>query len=1204
MAMTRIDPIVITEELARVRSSVRLMIWTGGLARVVAVLLGSLCAAGFVDWLIHVDDPGLRLLTAISIAVACGTILWRFLIVPLWEPLSGPLLAAQIERGYPELRGRLVSAVEFLDGQYPRAAGSPALQDAVVQDALRRLPEVDVFRILETRDLRRMAVISAAVGLTTLSAVILQPQAAATAMTRLLFPLADHPWPRRHDLQLVDANLDPVDPPLDQPLQIAQGEPLELYVQDRNGRLPDRVWLEVRDPESEEIRREPLRAVALRDPKERSVSVAAIALTIPSGSVEFRAIGGDDSTMPFRRVDVVPLPVIELLEVQVSPPPYSGRPPEMLPADVGHLAALVGSTIRAKVRVSKPLHSAELRWNDHEPVPLVLSDDQREFTAEFVLSEPGPNHYWFVLQDQQGFRNSDGLRYEARGIPDLVPDVAMEEPPGDVQVTAAAELPLTITADDDIGLARVTLQHQRDGSSEIAEISLVEDAAGSTEQRVDYVWKLADLQLQPGDRLQFRAAATDRYDLGEPHVGRSTPRQLLVVSQEQKQQEIVGRMSDLLDVLRETIQVQERSQSQLETVQQQLDRQGALRAQDRDQLQRAELDQRQVAAQLTRPRDGARERAVRLQDELAANGLDDPETRRRLEELEAQLDLLSREDLPAIEQDLTQSRKVAAAEELTPPSVAELTATLENARRQQQETVQTLQNLESLLSEWRDRRDVDSELASLKSDQQDLKGLATELSGRTLAQPLSELPAEDQADLKDLAERQRRMADRLDQFQRRLSQMAEKLATTEPATAETFENLKSGLQEQATAGRMREAAAAIAQNRMGQAGDRQQQVLSDLQSLEQVLRDQPPDDVELMVKQTEKVAEALAELQQKQAEVREHLQQEAAAGVGKPSAELKEEQAALVKQAQQLERQLERLQLQRPAETAERLRKQLEEAAAAAQQGPASDAEAAAMEQAQDLTEQARREVAAEQRQLAERLAQQQLETIASELASLQKLQEAAATETRRLSDEHAARGNWTRGQLRTLKDLADNQARLQSATVKLTEQLSAAEVFALTLRAAARLQEQAAAKLSERDAGPRTQAIQQQVLLRFQQLLAVIADQDAKPKQEPAAAGAESPPEDSAPEKAGPPGENLPQLAQLRLLRLLQESCLDRTSQLEARRGNDGLWTEELKVERDELAAEQVELADLAANLIARLLEGSRPRTEPSPAERGKDLE
>lgn len=1191
--MTSPDPTVILDELAHFRARVRLLIWIGGLARIASVLFGSLCLAGFLDWLIHFDDPGLRVLVGGTIAAACGWILWRFLIAPLRESLSGAILAARLEQRYPVLRGRLVSAVEFVQNGFSSAAGAPGLQQVVVADALSRLPEIELSQVVETREVRRMTLLGAVVCTVTLIVVLLNPQAAATAMTRLLLPFSSHPWPRTHNLALLRPSLELVEhDPLD-PLRVAQGEPVELYVQNLNGRLPDRVWLEIREPHREDVRREPLRKLTLRNSADQPIAVAAINLTVPAAGIEFRATGGDDDTMPFYGVEVVPPPVIESLQVTVDPPAYSGRTLEQLPLDVGNFEGLVGSHVRAVVRVNKPLRSAALHWNDAPPETLKLSTDGREFVAEFVVREPGLNHYWFDLQDRQGFANRDGLRYEARGVADLVPEVVIEDPPGDVQVTADAELPLRILAKDDLGLTRVALSYQLEGADEPVEIPLVSDAAGEDQVRPEFLWKLADLSLQPGGRLQFRAIATDRYDLGEPHIGRSVPRQLTVVSTEQKQQEIVGRLSDLLDQLRGAIQVQQRAETQLGDVQHRFGSEGKLEPQDRDLLQRVELDQRQVSTKLGQPDDGVQARAARLQEELNANRIDDPETGRRLQELELRLDQLGREQLPGIERDLTQSRKAASAESLSADQKRELTTSLDRARREQQDTLESLQSLESQLSEWRDRRDVDAELSAIKTDQQSLKRLTAELAERTLARPMADLSQQDQADLKDLTDRQRRAADRLDQFQRRLEQLSRKLAAGEPETAETFENLEQSLQDQATAGRMREAAAALSQNQLGRAGERQQQTLSDLQDLEKLLNDQPPDDIELMVKKTEEVAKDLEQMQQRLTELQQGLRQSIEDKTPPEKLDqLRKEVREIARQAERMERQLERLQLKRPEETAERLRRQVEQAAESLETLQPQEA-MESVDRSLDLIEQTRREVAEDRRQLAEQLAREQLETIASELESLQKRQQSALDETVRLATEHSSRGNWTRGQLRSLKDLTDNQSRLQAETEKLTEQLSAAEVFALTLRAAAKLQHQATERLAERDVGERTQSRQQRTLVRLQQLLKVLADSQNLPGEGESAGGGESGAGDDSPQQAGPPGESLPQLAQLKLLRTLQEACLERTADLDRRRGPDGTLPPELIAERDDLASEQAELADLMVDLLSRLMQVAPARSD-----------
>src|SRR5262249_44079001 len=148
----------------------------------------------------------------------------------------------------------------------------------------------------------------------------------ATSVQRLMFPFSNVPWPRAVELQLVRADLSPVKQSPDEPIMIAQGDTLELYVENSRGRLPERVWFEYRMGDEESAMREPLRQTTLRDEKGRNHEAAVINWTAVRGTMYFRASGGDDNVMAFHRVEVVPPPVIESLQVTVRPPAYSKRP--------------------------------------------------------------------------------------------------------------------------------------------------------------------------------------------------------------------------------------------------------------------------------------------------------------------------------------------------------------------------------------------------------------------------------------------------------------------------------------------------------------------------------------------------------------------------------------------------------------------------------------------------------------------------------------------------------------------------------------------------------------------------------------------------------------------------------------------------------------------------------------------------------------
>ena len=152
--------------------------------------------------------------------------------------------------------------------------------------------------------------------------------AASTAMRRLLWPLSDLAWPKSVELQLVSGDLSPVIAPPDKPLRTMQGQPLDLFVVNARGPLPQPVLIEFRQrgrsPQSE-----PLRTTTLRDAADQSHEAAAIRLPIDEGSFEFRAVGGDDRDMRWHELLIVPPPKLESFRVEVLPPKYTGEPSEI-----------------------------------------------------------------------------------------------------------------------------------------------------------------------------------------------------------------------------------------------------------------------------------------------------------------------------------------------------------------------------------------------------------------------------------------------------------------------------------------------------------------------------------------------------------------------------------------------------------------------------------------------------------------------------------------------------------------------------------------------------------------------------------------------------------------------------------------------------------------------------------------------------------
>lgn len=1244
------EEIIVAEHLSDLRGRVRLLTWVSGLSWTVLVLFGGLLVTGVLDWLIHFDDPGLRLVIGLALLAGSGAMLWRQLILPLRQPLGTTFLASRIERRFPGLHSRVLSAVEFLQHKLDAKSGSPELQRAVVGQALLDLETIEPGDIVETKSVHRVTIAGSILLAIVATVVALHPLEAATSVQRLMFPFADVPWPRQFELRLVRSDLSPVIPAPDQPLLIARGDTLELYVISQRGRLPERVWFEHRLGHEAEASREALRQTTIRDDKGRSREAAAISWVAARGPLEFRATGGDDDLMPFVRVEVVEPPTLEALQVGITPPKYSGRPAEQLPPGVGHVQGLLGTQIELTGRADKPLKSATLRIGDKPSVPLTIGEDGASFDAAFAITEPGVTAYWFELTDTAGFTDREAPRYELRGRADLVSEVVIESPVADIQLAPDAELTVKVLAKDDLGLREVRLVYQLNDEAAPKQIPLAVVAGGSpatstsqaetengktvageppaTTLTPEHIWKLAELELTPGSRIVFRAEATDDYDLTtEGHVGRSTPRTILVISKEDKQKELAGRVGELLEDLQEAATLQQRAKQQTSELQTQLDTAGELRPQDIDQLQRIELDQRQAASRLTHPADGVQSQARQLQEEFQANKLDDIETQRRLERIVEELARLGRDQFPEIERALTRAAKEADEKQGTdrtdgekkngdsrqptsenPSSSAKPTkspahaSSLKEAQTQQQQTAETLQELQDLLAEWRDRRDVSRELKAVIAEQEQVQQESADLGQQTLTKSAAELSPQEKADLGKLAAKQRKLAEQVEQFRKQLDQTAGSLKPRDPDAAERFEEARDELTNDGTAGKLREAASDIADNKMGAASQAQQQALQDLRDLDRQLKREPTDDVELLVKQVEQAQQEFETLRKEQTDLLDQTQQAA----GQPDSAERREQLEQLRQKQQklgeklaqAERKLERLQLHQPADAAARAKERLDKINEQLQDPDQADEAADGMQEVVDDIEQVERDLALEKRIAQERLAVEQLEKIEDELKSLLARQLSVITETERLEAERLAKGSLSRGQLKSLRDLAETERALQTEAERMEKSLTVAEVFSLVLRRTARNIRLAADRLAEKQTDASTQALERDAAKKMESLLAVLK-QDEKP--DPANASPPMPPEQKPddeqpkPEQAGPPGDSLPQIAQLKMLKLLQEEYLERTQLLHGLRDKEGNLSPASATELEQLALEQDELAELTRNMVAKILQ-SRPDKDDDP--------
>ena len=813
-----------------------------------------------------------------------------------------------------------------------------------------------------------------------------------------------------------------------------------------------------------------------------------------------------------------------------------------------------------------------------------------------MITEAGLRSWWLELQDMEGFEDGEPPRYEVRGLADAEPEVAIEQPSSDMQITADAVLTVRVSARDDLGLNEMRLVYRLDTPDGGAEqtISLFTADDGLQTHTAEYAWQIADLHATAGTRIVFRAEATDDFDLSAevpegkappPHIGRSVTRTLSIVSAHEKAQEIIRRQEGLLDDLERAFKLQQQARDQVGELLVQIQNARSFRPEDADSLQRTELGQRDVTAQLSSPASGIERRARDLAEELANNRIDDSQTEHRLNRIADEIARLHERHLAPIEEELTQARKLVQSK--LPDRGRDKVQSGERPEKalgevadNQTAVLESLGEMLQDLSEWRAEHEALRELSELTRQQSDLNARSTEAARQTLTRPVESLAPQQRADLAKIAEKQKKHADQLEQLESRMRETVQSLESQNTDAAGALWEALEQSHDEAISGAMRDAAGEIGENHMGQAQRMQQEILRKLRDLEDTLQQKRESDTEVLVKRLRQAGEKLQELRDRQSGLLHRLdrsENSADSPAGQQALEaLRQEQQALREETERLVRRLARLDAHSPGAGARRAAAQMKEAENRLSDGDPPGAADREQEALDDL-EQAQRELAREEQAAREQLAREQLARAADDLAALVPRQQAVIDETRRLEELHATAGKWSRAQLVSLRDVARAQQALAEDVGRIVDRLAAAEVFARALKGAAGHMLRAAELLAERDTSEKTLQHEETARKRIIDLIEAL-----KPEQ-PDSEGA-SPPDQQGggTDGATPPADGIPAIAQVKMLIALQKELSARTAEIEKRRGKDGQLPAAMRDELETIAREQGELAELARNLSA----------------------
>ncbi|MGQ9761496.1 MAG: hypothetical protein ACUVQH_06260 [Thermogutta sp.] len=520
---------------------------------IVVVIVAVSYALGGLDYLLHFQERGLRLL-ATSTLVA--TSLWCFFRIAqpvLAISIDKVALARWLERFQRGSPISLAAACDLISlPQDDLRWGSVELRQMAIEQAETHW-KTPPWQELQTQTISLWpGYLAVSLLLIILTFVFLNPVVAGTAIIRLLNPWSNLSYPQNTHLVVIHY-----------PARLSRGDTFVLRVGEEADQLPPEVRVLIRqlDEEVYPIANQPMKRVrnqfVFRQENVRS-------------SFEFQIVGGDDRSQPWRHVEVVDPPLVRSLQVRLIPPSYTGWTAEDAQ---GLIRALCGTEVRVTGRADRALKRVIIDRGAEGAVDAEVLPDQHSFRFPQAARNKPEQALWIIqrsgsyrirLEALDGTFSVNEPRWEIRAIEDAPPIVVVESHQRLLQMTPEGKFPLQITARDDLSLKRVAVICTDDQDDLLAEpISVYEGAQfprvrirmSELEPHTDsiqnaYMFQLPGAARRVGLSLRIRAIAEDY----KGQIAESQPLEIRIVSHEElsdrlttDQERLLGHLGQLYE---------------------------------------------------------------------------------------------------------------------------------------------------------------------------------------------------------------------------------------------------------------------------------------------------------------------------------------------------------------------------------------------------------------------------------------------------------------------------------------------------------------------------------------------------------------------------------------------------------------------------------------------------------------------------------
>ncbi|MDH4157560.1 MAG: hypothetical protein OEW00_09835 [candidate division Zixibacteria bacterium] len=511
------------KELRRLLLRQRLVLFLAGFVTTTAAVLAAWVVLSLLAGVMVL--PVWLKITLLSAAGAAALYLFvRFALARLFYG-SAEGVARSLEARHPELKGRLIAAIQF-DRMKKTHGYSAELVAWTKTQALQQAALINFNDILSFHSLIRsgrsllLAVGAALALLLVLPGIFSYSyEVYSHPGTEIAPPLgykvipvpASSEWVKYRDIDIGAAI-------------VGDGFPEKAAIYHR---LAGGSW------QKSEIELRKMRRVALSAGDSLAVSVR---LRQINKSFDFYVEAGRVKT-EIQKIDVVDRPRVNAIKMSVFYPEYTGLEPTVINENNGSFSAVVGSRANLRIETNLPVRSAELVFDDSSRAPMKISDRFAE--TPFLVEQS--RAYYIRLIDRLGEKNPDPIEYYITAVPDEYPSIDVLRPGYDVNLNDDMLLPLKVRIFDDYGFSSLVLKytvvsHGRPSEEHVGILHFSERI--KTEGEVEFNWDMELLNLFPGDYVVYYFEVADNDRVSGPKITKS--------------RQFVARLPSLEEIIAET----------------------------------------------------------------------------------------------------------------------------------------------------------------------------------------------------------------------------------------------------------------------------------------------------------------------------------------------------------------------------------------------------------------------------------------------------------------------------------------------------------------------------------------------------------------------------------------------------------------------------------------------------------------------------